>query len=247
VAKWFQTRKEDLPKNLQEMEPEALSKAVDDAQKWGEELVGAREKLKELDTLKAKSTEQQTEVERMKARIQELEGNQDHDDDDDDKGKGKKRTGPQSVFLNEDEAFAERLGPLHAMVTQTGAMTARSTAREAIGNSKNGTVEMRIWNKYQNEINTLMTKEHPTNQINPTSWVNAFIYVKGLHSDDLMELASKKTDVFAEVGSSSGNMHEDNKDNDKLSPQELDIAKKFKMTPEKYLERKKGMKFSSVT
>jgi hypothetical protein len=247
MAKWFQTRKEDLPENIRELEPDKLSKAVKDAEEWGTELVGAREKLKDYDTLKAKADgadAQKTELDTVKARLAELEGNQDTDRNKD----SNRQKGPASVFVNEDEAFNARLAPILGAVTQTGALAARATAREAIQNAERGHVELKIWNKYQGEINTLMAKENPTNQINPNSWVNAFIYVKGLHVSELMDHASKKTDVFAEVGSQSGNMGggNDESDKDKLSPQELDIAKKFKMTPEKYLERKKAMKFVSA-
>ncbi len=246
MAKWFQTRKEDLPENLRELEPEALSKAVADASKLAAAEKDATDAKADRDRIKAEADTQKTEFDSVKSRLAAIEAGGGGDDEKDDKDKNRNK-GPASVFVNEDDAFNSRLAPLTGAVTQAGALAARMTAREAIQNANNGHVELKIWNKYQNEINTLMSKEQATNQINPNSWVNAFIYVKGLHVSELMDFASKKSDVFAEVGSGTGTgTGHDDSDKDKLSPQELDIAKKFKMTPEKYLERKKGMKFVSA-
>jgi hypothetical protein len=241
MAKWFQTRKEDLPESIRELSPEDLDKALRDKKALEDSLTA---KDTELNTLKTTVESQKTEFQTVKDKLAALEaggGNREIKDE------GSK--GPASVFVNEDQAFADRIGtatgPLAAAAYGAGALAARMTAREAIQGAANGHIETKIWNKYANEINTLMAKEAPANQINPHSWINAFIYVKGMHFTDLQDLATKKTDVFAEVGSSSGAGSGGNGDEnkDKLSPQELEIAKKFRMTPEKYLERKKAMKF----
>jgi hypothetical protein len=238
VAKWFQTRKEDLPESIRELSPEDLDKALKDKAALESR---AAQLDTEINTLKT-STVQKTEYDEVKQKLADLEARIAGSDPD--PKPDPKPTGPASVFVNEEQAFRDRTAGLAGIAYQSGALAARMTAREAVQNSKDGRLEMKIWDKYANEINTLMTRDSPDNQINPQRWMSAFIYVKGMHFNDLQAAKDKKEDVFAETGSSTGDFTPDNKtDKDKLSPEELKIAEKFKMTPEKYLERKKNMKF----
>lgn len=238
MARWFQKKEEELPEKLRGKSEEDLVKALDDALAHKTALDAA---VAEGTATKAELATAKTEIETIKAKMVELENKPPQRRESD------QPTGPKSVFENEDEAFAQRTAPLNARLTVAGSLAARMTCKEAIENGANSRTELRIWNKYANEVNTLMSKEHPDRQIDPRGWMNAFIYVKGIHSAELLEAAAKKTDVFAESGSQGGGdgMKVEEK-KDELSPAEIEIAKKFNMTPEKYLERKKAMKFSNV-
>lgn len=238
MARWFQKKEEELPEKLRGKSEEDLIKAMDDAVAHKAALDAA---VAEGTATKAEVTAAKTEIETLKAKMAELEANKTPQ-----RRESDQPTGPKSVFENEDEAFAQRTAPLSARLTVAGSLAARMTCKEAIENGANSRVELRIWNKYANEVNTLMAKEHPDRQIDPRGWMNAFIYVKGMHSAELLAAAAKKEDVFAEPGGGNGEGLKVEEKKDELSPAEIEIAKKFKMTPEKYLERKKSMKFSSV-
>jgi hypothetical protein len=242
MSRWFQKKEEELPEKLRGKSEEDLVKAMEDAEALKASLAA---KDTEVATLKTAGETQKTELETIKAKLTELEAGGGTPQ----RRQSDQSTGPASVFVNEEQAFRDRTAGLHAMTTVSGSLAARLTAREAVQNAKEGRTETRIWDKYANEINTLMSKEVSERQIDPRSWLNAFVYVKGLHMGELMESMSKKTDVFAEVGGSTGGGLDTTGGDDKkdaLSPAELEIAKKFKMTPEKYLERKKSMKFISA-
>ena len=240
MSRWFQKKEEELPEKLRGKTEEELVKALDDAIAHKAALDTA---VAEGTATKTELATAKTEIETIKAKMAELEQRQTPQ-----RRESDQPAGPKSVFENEDEAFAQRTAPLNARVTMAGSLAARMTCKEAIENGNNSRVELRIWNKYANEVNTLMSKENPDRQIDPRAWFNAFIYVKGMHSAELLEAAAKKTDVFAEGGAQGGGegLKDQNEKRDELSPAEIEIAKKFKMTPEKYLERKKAMKFSNV-
>ena len=236
MSRWFQKKEEELPEKLRGKTEEDLVKAMEEAEALR---ASAAEKDAEVARLRESQTSQQTEFEAVKAKLAELEANAAPTWNEEPKG-------PASVFVNEEQAFIDRTSGLRQQIAQSGALTARLTAREAVQNSTTGRTDMRIWDKYANEINTLMSREAPDRQIDPRSWANAFIYVKGLHFSDLLDAQANKKDIFAEPATSSGTVPETEKQEDKLTDQELEIAKKFKMTPEKYLERKKAMRFVNV-
>lgn len=245
MSRWFQKKEEELPEKLRGKSEEDLVKALEEAEALKASLTT---KDTELASLKTTSEAQRTELDGVKAKLTELEANANNPRRRASDGENS-NVGPASVFVNEEQAFLDRTAPLRAQVAQAGSLSARMTAREAVQNAKEGRVEIRIWDKYANEINTLMAHEHPDRQIDPRAWANAFIYVKGLHMGEILDAKDKKSEFFAESGTTGGGggMQTDDKgEKDQLSPQELEIAKKFKMTPEKYLERKKGMRFGAV-
>jgi hypothetical protein len=108
----------------------------------------------------------------------------------------------------------------------------------------------RLWQKYEGEIESLVNQQAAANHIFPQTWINAFTYVKGLHAEELVEGAVSGGENFFSEPVTGGGAPENGRGGEKkdeLSPREMDIARKMKITPERYLEQKKKMTVVSET
>jgi hypothetical protein len=213
------------------------------------------QELEAADALKAKQTELEasssvrdqeftatkTEFEATKARLAQLEANQNRREEP--PPDQRQRTGPTSVLVDEDRAFSERVGPIAALALHSGALAAKQEARRQVeirSRDPKNKNDLGIFLRYEAEIEDLMSKEAPERKIMPQTWLNAFTYIKGIHVSDIVASVQKGESFGLEGGSSSQAPPEEPKD-DKLSAEELRIAAKMRVSPENYLKQKKAM------
>ncbi len=103
--------------------------------------------------------------------------------------------------------------------------------------------DAKIFRKYEKEVEQVVASYQPAAQVNPTSWLNALIYIKGLHDVDISKAESEKTDFFAESSSGGGNRDEPTPI-DKLTAEEEEACDKFHWDKKGYLAQKKQMTLS---
>jgi len=141
-------------------------------------------------------------------------------------------------------SFQRSVASTTAVALHGSMMAARLLADQHIQGQ--GPVEKRLWNKYIKEVEALVNALPPDQRILPQTWINQFIYVKGLHINDVVKEAQGQGEAFfSETAVSTGKgMPEGHQaDNDTLTEQEKAIAKKMGRTPEQYLAQKKKMQF----
>jgi hypothetical protein len=208
-----------MPAELENMDPQDLLNAVN--------------KSKEVDTLRselATATGKLSEVDAVKARLAELEANTPKPPTD----PGPRR--PLSVLEDEDGAFNERLAPL------AGAMyTAQAQNARFIAKSQLGPLDRKIWEKFEDEIDTVMKTVALQYQAMASTWNNALTTIKGRHFDELQKMASDKTDFFAEEAGSGGRGGPQGPVLDELNDEDKRLAKRMGISEADYLASKKDM------
>jgi hypothetical protein len=213
-------KEEELPEELRNLTSEQLLKAVKDSG--------------DIEGLKTKLSDKDTELSSMSERIKQLEGAATHKQQDD------PPRGPTSVLVDEDKAFAERLGPVMTTSLVSASISAKMVFRQQLTQDKKSN-KAALYDKYEAEIDEIMMKQVPLqSRIFPQAWQNAFHIVLGRHMDELVTGVKKGEDqFFVEAASGSGlPLSTDKKD--ELTAQEVTIAGKLGLKPEEYLaERKK--------
>lgn len=228
---WF--KKEDLPEELQGKTPEEIKTYLAQQKKDADDAKAA------LATANAAAETQKTEFEGVKSRLASIEANRTNANANTNNNTQREPKEPTSFLVDEDAAFNERVAPVVNLALHGAAMSARMMAFQSIPAR-----EQKLFNKYASEVEGIMAKESPERKVYAQTWLNAWTYVKGLHTQELVDAAAKGDNAFfAESGSSTGNVagngHEDKKD--ELTDAEKDIARKMKISPEAYLKNKKGI------
>lgn len=161
------------------------------------------------------------------------------------------RNQPTSAPPNEAEWLTDPIGSFNKQVAPTAAvalhaaiMSARLLAENFI--QRQGPLEKRLWDKYGQEVQAIVDGLDPQQRIIPQTWINQFVYVKGLHLNDIVKEGQKNGDAFFSetAGPTGGGLPNPAPENsDTLTEQEKRIAKRFGVTEENYLKRKKAQTY----
>lgn len=157
--------------------------------------------------------------------------------------------GPPDVtdwLTNPNDAFNRASAPTTMIALHGAIMSARLLADQFI--RQQGPLEARLWNKYQAEVQAIVDKMNPQERIIPQTWINQFVFVKGLHVNDIVKEGQKEGDTFfAETAGSTGaginSSGNGTPKDDVLTDQEIKIAARMGVKPEDYLKRKKAMTY----
>lgn len=212
-------KEEELPEEIRNLSSEQLLKAVKDSG--------------DIEGLKTKLSEKDTELSTLSDRIKQLEGAAPRNPDNTPKG-------PTSVLVDEDKAFAERLGPVMTTSLVSASISAKMVFRQQLTADKKSN-KAALYDKYEAEIDEIMMKQVPLqSRIFPQAWQNAFHIVLGRHMDELVTSVKKGEDQFFVEPASGGDGLPQLDKKDELTDQEKTIAGKLGLKPEEYLaERKK--------
>lgn len=224
MAQW-PWKKEELPESLRELTPEQIAQALLEKKELEQKLA---DQQTQADGLK-------TELEQVQAKVRELESRPATQPQP--QPQPQPRSGPESVLIDEDKAFADRLAGTNALAFHAAALSAKIMARDQIRNSD----ERRIWDKYESEVDEIMGKETPDRRAFPAIWINAFTYVKGLHLKELMLAQKEGNDFFAEPVGRGPEPAPQPGQGDKLTDEELRVCANMKIKPEEYLAQRKEM------
>ncbi len=218
---WFRKQGEELPEALKGMEEKDLvdaiakSKKVDDLEA---KLTVAQEKANEVDTLRE-------QLKTLDAKVNPPVPPTPH-------------TGPTSFLDNEDAAFNERLAPFAVASLKNQAESAKFIARQSL----KGT-DAAIYDKYKSEIEDVMKTVDLNNAALPQTWVNALDIVAGRHRNDILKMATDKTDFFSEPVGRGGNGGPGSSGEGEvvLTEEQKSLAKRLGITEDDYKKNVKEM------
>jgi hypothetical protein len=142
--------------------------------------------------------------------------------------------------VDADKAFRERSAPLVGGILETRALIAKRNVMDEI-NSKHPDKQ---WGLFADEINNVLKNLSPADLAQEQCYRNVYYKVVGENMDNILrDRAAKTGKFFTETGGASSIMHEDEKKpEDKLTPEQVDMAKKFGITPEIYAKELATMK-----
>ena len=179
----------------------------------------------ELTTTKQTLANVETEFVKTKDRLAALEANPPAPRSSDQKPADPNK--PTDFFEDPEKALFERVKPLADYSLQQGAMIAQMKLEQHIASNKGKFGDnVKLYSKYQKEIEELMKKENPVNQSNPQAWFNAFVFIKGLHEDEIQDArTTNNTEFFGEPSVKTGIDVPDK--SDEVTPQDKKMAEKF--------------------
>lgn len=189
-----------------------------------EDLVKAVKDSQRVSELETQLQQRNTEFEDVKTRLETIEANQPQPQPQ----PGQRQ--PTSVLVDEEKAFQERQAPLAMTTLLIGAQTARMQAKQSLGST---------FAKFEKEIEAEMERIPLGSRIHIDSWRNIHDMVVGRH---MHEIAKEPGQYFTEPGGGTP-PPEPPQNPDKLSDEEVKVAKKMGVSEEQYLKSKKAMQF----
>jgi hypothetical protein len=224
--KWserFGRKDDEIPKELEGKTPEEIAAALNES-------ADTKTKLQAAETARQTAEDamrtQNTQFDEMKKKLAALEANTvppplDSDLDE-----------PPSPWIDPAKFVADQTKGIANTALMSGMMTARMYFQQGLTGD-----DVKIFGKYQSEVDKIVGTFAPEQRVMPQSWFNAFLYVKGAHMGDIMKAKQDSTDFFSETASRSVN--QEPPPADKLTADEEEVCKKFHYDPVKYLANKK--------
>jgi len=155
---------------------------------------------------------------------------------------GNEPKAPTSIFVDEDKALNERMGPLIQATFENSARMARIISEDRLrSDSREGPVFKKYYKEYEELVNKLSLPQRTIE----ASYDNVFAIVKGRHFHEIREEALKGNDAFF-VESPGGSLQKPKDREEKLTDLELNAAQKMGVSPEQYLKSKKEFTFVGV-
>lgn len=234
-------------KDEDKVDPKLKGKSQEDILKMMDDANASKERVAALEAERIAEREQVT---RMGSEFASIKGKLDSIEANRGAPLKKEETEEHANFVEDpDAAFNGRAKPLAQLAANTAAITAKMLAQQHLDNedmvkdTKNG----RLFRAWDGEIMQVAQNTNILALGNAATWVEIYYRVKGIHSDELGNPETRKKNYsFLEPSSHQQVNNVDNSTKpaaDQLTDQEKIVAGKMGITPEKYLERKKGMQF----
>ncbi len=221
----------DLPEEIRGKTPQQLAESIK-ASKAALE-IAKDEEAKRL-TAEAERDTQKTEFEKLKERLAAVEADprlrQQQQQQADE---------PATIYSEPERFIDERTRGTQQLALAAGIMSAKMYAMQQLAPR-----DVKIFRKYEKEVETVVGSYPPAAQVSPQSWMNALIYIKGLHDTDIAKAESTHTDFFAE-GSVGTQQRDEPLHTDKLTAEEEATCEAMHWNKEGYLKRKKEMQLST--
>lgn len=223
MAFWGKHDDDDLPPELKDKTPKEIAAAL----KKADEIRTAAEKtLADAKEMDAKLTAQTTEYDAMKVRMAELEANQKEPI-------APVMDEPASPWTDPEKFVRDQTKATTGVALTAGLMAAKMYFMQNLT-----TRDQKIFKKYEKETEGVISTFAVEARVMPQSWMNAFLYVKGLHDVDIQKAESSKSDFFSETPSRGQTPEPE--PTDQLTAEEEEVCRTFHYDPKSYLERKKS-------
>lgn len=141
-----------------------------------------------------------------------------------------------SVVDNEDQAFSERMTPLYLQTLELKADIVLDRVSKRFAD----------WNKFEKEISELLKNTPVQARQHEGTVENAYYIAVGKKRPEIVrDTLAQKGEYFMESGTNTGNngTTENKTAEQQLSKDEIAMAAKYGITPEKWLEQKKGIQY----
>lgn len=212
----------DLPEELRGKSPKEVAAALKKAKEDADKLAAAELARTEAE---GKVTARDNEFEQMKTRMAELEANQKP-------APVIENNEPPSIWEDPAKFVQDQTRDSTSIALQAGLMAAKMYFQQGLTAR-----DQKIFKKYEKEVSDCVATFAPQARVVPQGWMNAFLYVKGGHEQDISKAESSSTDFFSETPS-RGHQDEPAPD-DKLTDEEAAMCRSMHWDPVAYLERKK--------
>ena len=224
-------------------------KSEEDILKMLQESAADKEKIKTLET---KVTEQdttvgkiQTEFEAVKTRLAAAEAKPRTAKTED----GSEEATPDNIMTDPKKVLDAHTAPTTALAINASAQTARMLAQQQLNNqdlaSGGKTMDGRLFAAWSNEIDEQSKRYQAIQIITPNAWIGIYLYLKGVHADELRDPeVRKKKYNFLEPSTIGTLPTPDGKPKDgaeSLTDQEKHVADRMGVSYENYAKRKKAM------
>lgn len=218
--------REQVPKELEGIDPQEIVRKLNEA----------KELQTQLEAAKADVTKSQTELQTLQAqaatndqRIKELEAKVNNPPPPE-----KKTTDePPSIFTEPEKFIQQQTQDTQNVAYLSGILSAKMYAKQSLSQR-----DVKIFNKYEKDIDGIVNSYPPQQRILPQIWVNALTYIKGAHEMDIRKAEGEGGEFFAEVPTTR-DAPQPTGSQDKLTAEEEEACDKFHWDKKKYLENKK--------
>lgn len=178
--------REELPPELKDKTPAEIAAALKKAGEL-ETAVAAEKTAREA--AEAANATQLTEVDKMRTRIAELEANATPPpppvvDE------------PPSPWTDPEKFVAKQTEGVANTALAAGLMAAKMYFMQNISAR-----DLKIFKKYEKEVEQGVASFVPSQRVMPQSWLNIFLYVKGVHEQDIRKAEADDSDFFSETPS----------------------------------------------
>lgn len=221
--------RDQLPLELRDRDPREIIEALNKLKELEEKSAGFDKTKSDLET---QLNTHKTEAETMRQKLQELEANitnaqQQYQQQ-------QPQPEPPNIWSDPATYINQATAP-----TQWIALSAHRGLAKMEFERDLEPRDSKIYQKYAKEVEQAMQGfKDPTQHIQKQNWRNAFMYVKGMHEQDIAKQESEGTPFFSEPASRGGGEPAMPQE-DKLTDEEQEICRRFHWDPEGYLKRKK--------
>lgn len=226
---WSKRNENDLPEDLRGKSPAEIAQMLADAKKDKATLTTLEASQtttsQQLAEIQAKLAEKDQEIEQLRTAQRSAQPQQ------------QPNNPPERAnYLTDPETFVQQqTQDTQNLAIVSGIMAAKMYAKQTL-NAR----DVKIFNKYEKEIETVMQGYSPVQKVVPDNWVTALTLVKGRHDLEIRQMESDQTDFFSETPSHGAPPQQQTEA--KLTPDEMEVCRVMKWDPKKYLESRKKMR-----
>lgn len=216
----------DLPESLRDKSPEELAAIL---AKYGDMEKLVEEEKKKREELEQKQNERQSEFDQMKGKLAELEARTQPQQQSEPAAPEE----PPSPWVDPSGFVRNEMKPVADVALMSGMMTARMYFEQNLSQR-----DRKIFKKFEKDVDQVVGTFAPQARVMPQAFMNAFLYVKGLHEGDIRKAETDNPDSFFSETPSRGPAEEPQPEA-KLTPEEEEVCRVFHYDPKSYLETRK--------
>lgn len=230
----FENDDEEVPPELRGKSPKEVAAALKKASEL--ETQSATDKQAAADAVAARVA-QQNEFDQMKQKITELEARGGPTKTAEELEAERLALEPPSPWTDPEKFVQNQTRGVAGVALNAGLMAAKMYFMQNLTSR-----DSKIFKKYEKEVEGVVATFAPEARVMPQSWMNGFLYIKGMHETDISKAESTSTDFFSETPSRG---HQDEPEpQDKLTEEETAMCKSMHWDEAGYLKRKKEMQVS---
>lgn len=240
---FFDRNNAKLPEELRDASQEDLLEAVKFYKENKSKMASTES---ELATTKQSLASMETQFNESKTRLSQLEAQVAEATKAKEPQPPRDQDKPVDFFEDPERAFNQRQNPRDMFMLNTASQVAQMGFEGGIiANPGKFGDDPKIYKKFQNEVVDLMRREPLVNQANPQAWKNAFLLIKGLHSDEIQD-ARKNQDVTFFGEQPKPAVLQETKPTDEVTDEDRTAASRYGITPEQVMASRRSLRIMPV-